>query len=158
MSPLVICSTLSAVSVLFASGSSLLTTRWSIGLRGLANARFQAKEARPCRRERIRRRGRGSRGQAGRVVHDAEGLERARRGSKEPRGGSRCVRHRQARAPESFPRFARHGHSVLIAWDDQDSTSDPYLHAAVLLGHGLVTRKKTQGAEGDINALPKEEV
>jgi len=59
----------------------------------------------------------------------------------------------RSHAPESFPRFARYGHNVLITWDDQDSTSDPYLHAAVLLGLGLVTRKKTQGEEGDINAL-----
>src|SRR5690606_16275291 len=59
----------------------------------------------------------------------------------------------KSHAPESFPRFARYGHNVLITWDDQDSTSDPYLHAAVLLGLGLVTRKKTQGEEGDINAL-----
>lgn len=59
----------------------------------------------------------------------------------------------KSHAPESFPRFARYGHNVLITWDDQDSTSDAYLHAAVLLGLGLVTRKKTQGEEGDINAL-----
>jgi len=42
---------------------------------------------------------------------------------------------------------------VIITWDDQDSASDPYLHAAVLLGLTLVTRKKTQGDPGGINAL-----
>jgi hypothetical protein len=59
----------------------------------------------------------------------------------------------KSHAPESFPRFSRYGHNVLITWDDRDSSTDAYLHAAVLLGLGLVTRKKTQGEEGDVNAL-----
>ena len=59
----------------------------------------------------------------------------------------------KSHAPESFPRFARYGNNVLIVWDDQDSTSDPHLHAAVLLGLGLGTRRKTLCDEGDINAL-----
>lgn len=59
----------------------------------------------------------------------------------------------KSHAADSFPRFARYGHNVLISWDDQDGSSDAYLHAAVLLGLGLVTRKKTQGDAGEINAL-----
>ncbi|MFM2416648.1 MAG: hypothetical protein RL385_1371 [Pseudomonadota bacterium] len=54
---------------------------------------------------------------------------------------------------ELFPRFARYGSNVLVVWDDQDPATDAYLHAAVLLGVGLVTRTKTVGEEGDITAL-----
>jgi hypothetical protein len=56
-------------------------------------------------------------------------------------------------APETFPRFARYGSNVLVTWDEGDSTSDPYLHAAILLGLALVTRGKTIGDEGDLEAL-----
>lgn len=59
----------------------------------------------------------------------------------------------RSHASELFPRFARYGHNVLVVWDDQDPATDAYLHAAVLLGVGLVTRTKTVGEEGDITAL-----
>lgn len=59
----------------------------------------------------------------------------------------------KSHAPETFPRFARYGNNVLAVWDDQDPSSDPYLHAAVLLGVGLVTRSKTAGDVGDITAI-----
>lgn len=59
----------------------------------------------------------------------------------------------RSHASETFPRFARYGHNVLITWDEQDGSTDPYLHAAILLGIGLVTRKKTQSEPGDIQAL-----
>ena len=59
----------------------------------------------------------------------------------------------RSHASEVFPRFARHGSNVLVVWDDQDPTTDAYLHAAVLLGVGLVTRTKTAGDAGDITAL-----
>ena len=52
-----------------------------------------------------------------------------------------------------FPRFARYGSNVLVVWDEEDPSTDAYLHAAVLLGVGLVTRTKTVGDEGDITAL-----
>jgi hypothetical protein len=52
-----------------------------------------------------------------------------------------------------FPRFARYGSNVLITWDEEDPATDPYLHAAVLLGMALVTRSKTLGDVGDITAL-----
>ncbi|MCA2979486.1 MAG: hypothetical protein INH37_14510 [Myxococcaceae bacterium] len=42
---------------------------------------------------------------------------------------------------------------MLAVWDDQDPASDPYLHAAVLLGVGLVTRSKTVGDAGDVTAI-----
>ena len=56
-------------------------------------------------------------------------------------------------ASDVFPRFARYGNNVLVVWDDQDPTTDAYLHAAILLGIGLVTRTKTAGDAGDIAAL-----
>jgi hypothetical protein len=59
----------------------------------------------------------------------------------------------RSHAPDTFPRFARFGHNVLVTWDDHDPNSDPYLHAAVLLGMALVTRAKTVGDAGDIEAL-----
>jgi len=52
-----------------------------------------------------------------------------------------------------FPRFARHGNNVLVTWDDQDPATDAHLHAAILLGMGLVTRTRTVGDQGDIAAL-----
>src|SRR5690606_9105540 len=59
----------------------------------------------------------------------------------------------RSHASDTFPRFARYGNNVLVVWDDHDPMTDAYLHAAVLLGIGLVTRTKTVGDEGDINAL-----
>jgi hypothetical protein len=59
----------------------------------------------------------------------------------------------RSHASDVFPRFARHGHNVLVTWDDQDSESDAYLHAAILLGMSLVSRTRTAGDEGDIEAL-----
>jgi hypothetical protein len=59
----------------------------------------------------------------------------------------------RSHAADSFPTFARHGHNVLVTWDDRDGTSDAYLHAAVMLGMALVSRTKTTGDAGDIAAL-----
>jgi len=59
----------------------------------------------------------------------------------------------RSHASETFPRFSRYGNNVVIVWDDQDPTTDPYLHAAILLGIGLITRVKTAGEAGDIVAL-----
>lgn len=56
-------------------------------------------------------------------------------------------------ANEVFPRFARYGNNVLVTWDDRDSATDAYLHAAILLGMGLVTRTRKAGEPGDISAL-----
>jgi chromosome segregation ATPase len=42
---------------------------------------------------------------------------------------------------------------VIVVWDDQDPATDAYLHAAILLGIGLITRIKTAGDAGDIAAL-----
>ena len=59
----------------------------------------------------------------------------------------------RSHASDSFPRFARYGNNVLVIWDDADPETDAYLHAALLLGMGLVTRSRTTGDAGDIAAL-----
>jgi hypothetical protein len=59
----------------------------------------------------------------------------------------------RSHAGPGFPHFARHGSNVLITWDEEDPATDPYLHAAVLLGMALVTRSKILGDVGDITAL-----
>ena len=59
----------------------------------------------------------------------------------------------RSHASEVFPRFVRYGSNVLVTWDEQDSGTDPYLHAAILLGMSLVTRSRTTGDVGDITAL-----
>lgn len=59
----------------------------------------------------------------------------------------------RSHASDHFPGFARHGNNVLVAWDDQDPATDAYLHAAILLGLGLVTRTRTAGNPEDIAAL-----
>jgi len=56
-------------------------------------------------------------------------------------------------ASPNFPRFARCGNNVLVVWDQEDPSTDPYLHAAVLVGMALVARTKTTGDAGDIKAL-----
>jgi hypothetical protein len=59
----------------------------------------------------------------------------------------------RSHAPDGFPRFARFGQNVLIVWDETDPTSDAYLHAAVLLGLALATRRKRIGDPGNLAAL-----
>jgi len=59
----------------------------------------------------------------------------------------------RSHASDVFPRFARYGNNVLVIWDDQDPATDACLHAAILLGMGLVTRIRTAGDAGDIAAL-----
>jgi hypothetical protein len=59
----------------------------------------------------------------------------------------------RSHASDLFPRFCRYGSNVLVTWDDEDPATDPFLHAAVLLGTALVTRSKSVGEPGDIAAL-----
>ncbi len=59
----------------------------------------------------------------------------------------------RSHASDVFPRFARYGNNVLVTWDEHDPATDAYLHAAILLGMGLVTRTRTAGDPGDIAAL-----
>jgi len=59
----------------------------------------------------------------------------------------------RSHAPAGFPGFARYGCDVLVVWDDQDETSDSYLHAAVMLGLALASRARRPDDAGDVNAL-----
>jgi hypothetical protein len=59
----------------------------------------------------------------------------------------------RSHASDVFPRFARYGSNVLVTWDDQDPATDACLHAAILLGMGLVTRARMAGDASDIAAL-----
>lgn len=59
----------------------------------------------------------------------------------------------RSHAPASFPPFARYGNDILVIWDEQDETTDPYLHAAVLLGLALASRRRRPDDAGDIEAL-----
>jgi hypothetical protein len=59
----------------------------------------------------------------------------------------------RSHASDIFPRFARYGNNVVMVWDDQDPSTDAYLHAAILLGIGLITGTKTAGDARDIAAL-----
>jgi len=59
----------------------------------------------------------------------------------------------KSHAPEGFPGFGRFGNNVLLVWDEGDTSTDPYLHAGLLLGLGLVSRTRAGAETGDINAL-----
>jgi hypothetical protein len=59
----------------------------------------------------------------------------------------------RSHAGHAFLPFARYGNNVIVTWDDQDSMTNSYLHAALLLGMALVTRAKSVGDAGDIRAL-----
>jgi hypothetical protein len=59
----------------------------------------------------------------------------------------------KSHASDTFPRLARYGNNVLVVWDESDPGTDIYLHAAILLGLGLVARGRTVGDQGDIEAL-----
>ena len=55
-------------------------------------------------------------------------------------------------ASRGFPRFARHGQNVLVCWDPDDSRSDAWLEAGLLLGLYLVSRAVVDD-RGDVEAL-----
>ena len=59
----------------------------------------------------------------------------------------------RSHAPTAFPRFARHGSDILVIWDDEDEQTDPYLHAAILLGLSLASRQRRPDDFGDLRAL-----
>jgi hypothetical protein len=59
----------------------------------------------------------------------------------------------KSHAPTAFPTFARYGCDILVTWDDEDEQSDPYLHAAILLGLALASRQHRPDDAGDIRAL-----
>lgn len=59
----------------------------------------------------------------------------------------------KSHAPKAFPNFARYGNDILVVWDEEDEGSDPYLHAAILLGLALASRQRRPDDAGDIQAL-----
>jgi len=59
----------------------------------------------------------------------------------------------KSHAPESFPLLSRHGNDILVVWDAEDELTDPYLHAAVILGLGLASRQRCPDDAGDLKAL-----
>jgi hypothetical protein len=59
----------------------------------------------------------------------------------------------KSHAPSGFPTFRRFGQDVLVVWDDEDPSTDPYLQAALMVGLALAVRNRANADEGDINAL-----
>jgi len=59
----------------------------------------------------------------------------------------------KSHAAAGFPNFARYGNDILVVWDEEDEGTDPYLHAAVLLGLALASRQRRPDDAGDIEAL-----
>jgi hypothetical protein len=59
----------------------------------------------------------------------------------------------RSHAPAAFPSFARYGNDILVVWDEEDEGTDPYLHAAILLGLALASRQRRPDDAGDIEAL-----
>ena len=53
----------------------------------------------------------------------------------------------------SFPRLARFGQNVLVRWDENDTSTDPYLEAGLMLSLFLVTRTRPVSEVGDLTAL-----
>jgi hypothetical protein len=59
----------------------------------------------------------------------------------------------RSHASSGFPEMARYGNDILVIWDADDDSTDPYLHAAVILGLALATRQQRPANDGDRNAL-----
>lgn len=59
----------------------------------------------------------------------------------------------KSHAPAGFPHFAQYANDILVVWDEEDSETDPYLHAAILLGLAIASRQRRPDDAGDINAL-----
>lgn len=56
-------------------------------------------------------------------------------------------------APAGFSGIRRYGADILVAWDPEDETTNPYLEAALCLGLALAARTQRNGDEEDIRAL-----
>jgi hypothetical protein len=59
----------------------------------------------------------------------------------------------RSHAQHGMPSLSRHGKDIIVVWDENDETTDPYLHAAVLLGLAVASRSQKKGEDGDIKAL-----
>lgn len=59
----------------------------------------------------------------------------------------------KSHVPQGSSPLTRHGRDIIVAWDDNDEATDPYLHAALLLGLAIASRSHKTGDDGDIKAL-----
>lgn len=59
----------------------------------------------------------------------------------------------KSHACPGFPMFSRYGSDVLVTWDPESSTTDPYLVAALTLALALTVRQRATADEGDLRAL-----
>lgn len=59
----------------------------------------------------------------------------------------------KSHASPSFPNFARYGTDIIVVWDENDESTDPYLHAAVTLALALATPGRRKEDSGEIDAL-----
>jgi hypothetical protein len=59
----------------------------------------------------------------------------------------------KSHAPIGFPGMVRRGQDVIVTWDAEDESTDPYLLAALFLAMALVTRQRRPGDAGDLKAL-----
>lgn len=59
----------------------------------------------------------------------------------------------RSHAPVGFPGLVRRGQDVIVIWDAEDETTDPYLLAALFLVMALVTRSRRPAEDGDLKAL-----
>lgn len=63
----------------------------------------------------------------------------------------------RSHASPGFQTFARYGQDVVVIWDDENPSTDPYLQAALMVGLALATRTKSGADEGDMRALQEVE-
>lgn len=56
-------------------------------------------------------------------------------------------------ASDTFSPFAKYGNNLIVCCDEEDAATHACLHAAIMLGMGLVTRTQTTGDAGNIAAL-----
>ncbi len=59
----------------------------------------------------------------------------------------------RSHAAPGFQTFARFGQDVIVVWDDEDRSTDPYLQAALMVGLALATRSRNDADQGDLQAL-----
>lgn len=59
----------------------------------------------------------------------------------------------RSHAPAGFGGLRRFGDDILVAWDPEDPSTDPYLDAAIILGLALAARGSRTEHTGEIDAL-----
>ena len=59
----------------------------------------------------------------------------------------------KSHAGAGFPTFSRIGQDIVMTWDDENPSTDPYLEAALMAGLSIVVRTRSSAETGDIQAL-----